>query len=87
MQSDSGTVYLIRGNDDEWISPEPVEAVITESLVGATGLTSDDIGHVGDYVDAERLRAVVGDGDTDTITFDVEGHDVTVTADGDITVA
>ena len=88
MKSDNGTVYMIRGNeDDEWVSPEPAEAVITEALFDATDLTEDDIDYIGSYVDAAQLRAVVGDGDDDTITFDVEGNEITVTAGGDVTVA
>ena len=87
MKSENGTVYMIRGHDtDEWVSPEPAEAVITDALVDATALTADDIDYIGSYVDATKLRAVVGDGDDDTITFDVEGHEVTVRANGDVTV-
>jgi len=88
MKSDNGTVYMIRGHDDdEWVSPEPAEAVITEALFDATDLTEDDIDYIGAYVDAAKLRAVVGDGDDDNITFDVEVSEVTVTAGGDVTVA
>lgn len=86
MKWDNGTVYMIRGHDDEWVSPEPAEAVITEALFDATDLTDDDIDYIGAYVDAAKLRAVVGDGDDDTVTFDVEGNAVTVTAGGDVTV-
>ena len=87
MKSDYGTVYMIRGHDDEWVSPEPAEAVITEALFDATDLTDEDIDYIGEYVDAAKLRAVVGDGEDDAVTFDVEGNEVTVTADGDVTVA
>jgi len=88
MKSDNGTVYMIRGHDeDEWVSPEPAEAVITEALFDATDLSDGDIDYIGSYVDAARLRAVVGDGDEETVTFDVEGNEVTVTAGGDVTVA
>ena len=88
MKSENGTVYMIRGHgDDEWVSPEPAEAVISDALFDATELTADDIDYIGSYVDAAKLRAVVGDGDDETITFDVEGHEVTVTAGGDVTVA
>jgi hypothetical protein len=88
MKSENGTVYMIRGHDDdEWVSPEPAEAVITEALFDATDLTDDDIDYIGSYVDAAKLRGVVGDGDDDTITFDVEGNEVTVTAGGTVTVA
>jgi len=88
MESKDGTVYMIRGHDeDEWVSPQPAEAVITEALFDATELTEDDIDYIGSYVDAATLRAVVGDGDDDAVTFDVEGNEVTVTAGGDVTVA
>ena len=87
MNSEHGTVYMIRGQEDEWVSPEPADTVIAEALFDATDLTSDDLDHIGAYVEAAKLRAVVGDGDSDTITFDVEGNEVTVTADGDVTVA
>ena len=87
MKSENGTVYMIRGHDDdEWVSPEPAEAVISDALFDATDLTADDIDYVGSYVDAAKLRAVLGDGDAEILTFDVEGHEVTVTADGDVTV-
>lgn len=88
MQTDDGTVYLIQGHeDDEWLSPKPAKAVITDALFETTGLSSDDIDHIDAYVDPETLRAVVGEGDRETITFDIEGHEVTVTDDGDVTVA
>jgi len=88
MQSNEGTVYMIQGHDaDGWVSPEPAAAVISEALFDATGLTSEDIDPIDTYVDAAQLRSVVGDGSSDTITFDVEGNEVTVTADGDVTVA
>jgi len=88
MKSDHGTVYMIRGHeDDEWVSPEPAEAVITDAVLEATDLTAGDIDHIDSYVEAEKLRAVVGDGDTKSITFDIENSEVTVTADGNVTVA
>ena len=88
MQSDTGTVYLIQGGeDDEWLSPKPATAVITDALFERTGLSSDDIDHIDAYVDPETLRAVVGDGERETVTFDIEGHEVTVSDDGDVLVA
>ncbi|MBV0924267.1 hypothetical protein KTS45_08640 [Halomicroarcula limicola] len=92
MNSDEGTVYMIRGRaaaegGDEWVSPEPAADVITDAVVAATDRTADEIDAIEAYVDADELRAVLGDGDSETITFDVEGHDVTVTADGEVTVS
>lgn len=92
MKSDDGTVYMIRGGaagegGDEWVSPEPAAGVILDAVLAATALDRDDVDAVESYVDAADLRAVVGDGNRETITFEVEGHEVTVTADGDVTVA
>ena len=86
MNSEHGTVYMIRGRDDEWVSPEPAERVISDTVADATGLAADEIDSIDAYVDTERLRAVVGDGDDETVSFEVEGHEVTVTADGTVTV-
>ncbi|MBX0295494.1 HalOD1 output domain-containing protein [Haloarcula nitratireducens] len=91
MNSDEGTVYMIRGRaadegGDEWVSPEPADDVITDAVVDATDRTAGEIDAIETYVDADELRAVLGDGDSETITFDVAGHDVTVTADGEVTV-
>jgi len=49
-----------RDDESERISPEPVGAVITGSLVDTT-LTSDDIAPIRSSVEAAKLRAVVGD--------------------------
>ncbi|QIO21645.1 HalOD1 output domain-containing protein [Haloarcula sp. JP-L23] len=92
MKSDDGTVYMIRGGaagegSDEWISPEPAAEVIIDAVAAATDLDRDDVDAIESYVDAADLRAVVGDGDRESITFDVENHEVTVTAAGDVTVA
>ena len=55
MKSENGTVYMIRGHDDEWVSPEPAEAVITEALLTATDFTDEDIDYIGSHVDAVKL--------------------------------
>jgi len=88
MNSENGTVYLIQGQaDDEWLRPKPAEAVIMDAIVEGTVLTREDVGHIDSYVDAEALRAVVGSGDDDQLTFAIEDSEVTVTAGGDVTVA
>ncbi|WP_372480071.1 HalOD1 output domain-containing protein [Halomicrobium sp. HM KBTZ05] len=86
MDSDDSTVYMIRGDTgDEWVSPTPAEDVIVESLLSASELTAAEIGDLGRYVEADELAAVVN-GSDEAITFAVEGYDVTVTSDGDVTV-
>jgi len=86
MKTETGTVYMIRGSDDEWVSPEPAERVISETVADVTGLAASDIDRIEAYVDTERLRDVVGDGDGERVSFEVEGYEVTVTADGTVTV-
>lgn len=87
MGSDDGTVYMIRGGSgDEWVSPVPAREVIVETVVDASDLTADDIGELGAYVDEGDLAAVL-DAEADELTFSVEGHDVTVTSDGEVRVA
>lgn len=92
MRSEDGTVYMIRGGTDEgtddgWRSPAPADEILTEAIAAATDLTADDIGDIESYVDAAALRAVVGDGDDDEVSFDVEGHTVTVRRDGGVDVS
>lgn len=92
MRSEEGTVYMIRGGtdhrgaDDEWRSPAPADEIITEAIVETTDLATDDIDDIDSYVDADALRAVIGDGSDDEVTFDVEDHTVTVGHDGSVTV-
>jgi len=86
MSSEDGEVYVMRAKtDEEWVSPKPVRTAITDTLTDATELSETDIGDIESYVDLTDLRAVL-DGEDDDLTFDVEGHDVTVTGDGDISV-
>jgi hypothetical protein len=87
MSSEDGTVYMMSpSGEEEWMSPKPAETVVTEAVTGATDLSDEDIDDLESYVDLGDLRAVL-DGDEDELTFEVEGHDVTVTGDGDIDVA
>jgi len=86
MGSDDSTVYMIRGgSEDEWVSPAPARDVIVEAVVEASDLAADDVDELGTYVDVDDLAAVV-DGTEEALTFTVEGHDVTVTGDGEIRV-
>ncbi|WP_254273031.1 hypothetical protein [Haloarcula marina] len=90
MNSEDGTVYMLPGDpegDEEWVSPEPADDVITAAVLRETPLTEADVDAIASYVDEADLRAVVGEGESESITFEVEGHDVTVTAENDVTVA
>jgi hypothetical protein len=86
MSSEDGEVYIMTGvGDEEWVSPTPAQAAITDAVTGATDLTEADISDIETYVDLDELRAVLA-GDDDTVTFTVEDHEITVTNTGDISV-
>lgn len=93
MRSEDGTVYMLRGGTDDggaadgWRSPAPADEILTEAIAAATDLTADDLDDIDSYVQATALRAVVGEGDDDEVSFDVEGHTVTVRRDGVIDVS
>ncbi|AEM58229.1 hypothetical protein HISP_13445 [Haloarcula hispanica N601] len=90
MSSNEGTVYMLRNRategSDDWVSPEPAGDVIADAVIEATDLDADDIDGLDTYVDIESLRAVVTERTTESLTFGVEGHDVTITADGEVSV-
>lgn len=88
MSSDSGGVYILRDHDEgEWVAPEPASTVLLEELLAATDLQREDIEPLTDHVDFEALGAVLAGDAEETITFSVEGHEVTVGEDGSVDVA
>lgn len=86
MSSDTGELYVLREGDGEWEQPIPVREVVFERLEAEGGLSPDTLADFSTYVDKAELAAVLdGEGD-EQLSFSVEGHTVTVTADGEITV-
>lgn len=89
MSFDQGAVYMIRDravdDSDDWVSPVPASDIITDAVVEATDLTADDIDDLDTYVDSTALRAVIS-GPEESITFAVNGYDVTVSGDGTVEV-
>jgi hypothetical protein len=90
MSPNNGTPYMIRHEsaqgDDEWVSPEPADVVITDAVVEAADLDADDVGDLSSYVDLAALSAVL-EGEDDEIIFSVEDYDVSVESDGSIDVS
>ncbi len=87
MSSEDGDVYIMSpSGDEEWVNPTPARTAIVEVVTDATDLDDGDIDDLDAYVELEDLRAVLDGGDGE-LTFDVEGHGVTVSSDGDIDVA
>lgn len=60
--------------------------MITEAICANTDLTPDDLASLDSYVDIDELREVLGAAGA-TLEFSIEGHDVQVTADGDVEIA
>lgn len=93
MNSDHRDVYLIREDVDDvdeegWLAPEPADEVILAEVLDSTDLSQEDIEPLGEYVDFERLHDLLaGDSEEDALTFTVEDIDVTVCADGSVTVS
>lgn len=89
MSPNEGTPYMIRHasdqGDDEWVSPEPADEVITDAVVAAGDVEPDDVDDLSSYVDVSELAAVL-DGEDAEISFTVEDHDVLVTSDGSVEV-
>lgn len=86
MSSEDGQVYILSNTDDEeWVQPTPARTAIVDAVTAATDLDRAEIDDIEEYVEPSALRSVL-DGNRDALTVTVEGHDVTVTGDGDIEV-
>lgn len=87
MSSEQKDVYIMLDDDDEeWVHPTPASVAITEVITRETDLDESDIHDLDAYLDWEELQGVLEDQDEGEYPFTIEGHDVTVTAGGDITV-
>lgn len=81
----SADTYIIRDAGDEWVNPIPADEAIVDAVTSATALTPVDIDDIDTYVDPAEFSTLF-DGGTKTLTFTVEGHEVTVDSTGDIDV-
>ncbi len=87
MRPQDGEVYIISDTgDDVWASPTPVSTAIVDAVIARTELEADDLESVDTYVDAAELEDVLS-GDEGDVSFQVEGHEVVVGANGDIDVS
>ena len=76
------------GDDSEgWVSPRPIGEAVVSTVAAETDLEADDVDDVETYVDIADVAALLdAEGDTETLSFDVEGHDVIVDASGHVRV-
>jgi len=72
---------------DGWVSPRPIDDAVEAAVADATGLSADDIDAASSYVDLDDIAALLdGEDDSESVTFTVEGHDVTIGGGGHVTV-
>jgi len=75
------------GESDGWVSPQPVDDAVETAVADATSLSVDDIDAANTYVDLDDVAALLDDGDdSGSVTFTVEGHEVTIDGGGHVTV-
>lgn len=83
---DLTSVYLMAEDENGWETPIAVNEAILDAVTLASGLGQDEMGNVSDYVDPERVVDVLGADGTIPISFEVEGHNVTVHPSGTVRV-
>ena len=84
----SERVYIMQDDDEaEWVTPTPAGVALAEAMTASTDVDEESIDDIDAYLDRESLRALLDGERTEPLTFTVEGHDVTIDADGDIDVA
>jgi len=96
MGAEEGEVYILRPDEnadvDEdqkaWVTPQPASEVILAEVGTEVDEDPEEFSDLEEYVNLDDLAAVF-DGDEpdeESITFDVEEHEVTVHKSGDIHV-
>jgi|GEM_PF-579620 len=72
---------------DGWVSPRPIDEAVRAAVRDATEIDPDEIDDAESYVDLDEVAALLdGDGEDDSLTFAVEGHEVTIDGGGHVTV-
>lgn len=95
MGADDGEVYMLRPDEDVtdeeegWVSPQPASEVVIDAVAEAVDEDRDEFDALDEYVDLGDLAELFSGDDEDEdarLSFEVEGHDVTVHRSGDIDV-
>ncbi|WP_459193073.1 HalOD1 output domain-containing protein [Halosimplex sp. J119] len=70
-----------------WVSPRPITEAIGTAVADATDLDVDDVDDAEAYVDLDQIETLLESDDDDaSLTFGVEGHDVTIDGGGHVSV-
>lgn len=94
MGAEEAEVYMLRPDEDvadggeTWVSPEPASEVIVEEVAAAVDADPDDFDALDEYVDLDDLAELFEEetDEDESLTFEVERHEVTVSRNGDIDV-
>jgi hypothetical protein len=93
MGAESADVYILRpdedaSEDDEpWVNPRPASDVVRQELEERVDIDEDDFDDLSAYVDLDDIAAVVDTNtDEESVTFDVNDHEVTVHESGAVAV-
>jgi|APHM01.1.fsa_nt_gi hypothetical protein len=98
MGAEDGDVYILRtdgttdteadseAGESAWVSPEPASDAILGAVAEAMDAEAEDLGPLSEYVALDDVAAVFDDDDSDSLSFTVEDHEVTVRATGEIDV-
>ena len=74
----------------DWSGTETLDSAVTDAVSRATGVSVTDLAPLYEYMDPDALHEYVvsmRDSQSETsVTFEYEGHDVTVNAGGEILV-
>jgi hypothetical protein len=74
----------------DWSGTETLDSAVTNAISRATGVSVTELAPLYEYMDPDALHEFVAsmrDRETETsVSFQYEGHDVTVRADGEILV-
>lgn len=97
MGAEDGEVYILRPDEeapedeeDSWVSPQPAGEAIVGAVAEAADADTDDFDDLEAYVDLDELADLFGQGEDEDgpedVTFEMEGHEVTVHRSGEIDV-
>jgi len=83
---DIESVYITVTDDGGWEQPIPISRAIVQAVTNVTDLREDDLADLSTYVETHRIVRLLETDATDPVSFEVEGHAVTLHADGGIHV-
>lgn len=83
---DIESVYITVTDEGGWEQPIPISRAIVKAVTNVTDLGEDDLDDLSTYVETHRIVRLLETDQTDPVSFEVEGHAVTLHADGGIHV-